>query len=145
MNNLKSVLDGARAMDGANLATDLKIQSLNANTNINTTSVDMSGHCELLVFGHVGTLGASSSAVLVVQESNEANANFTTIANASISLNTANSTQMLSVNWRHPDRKKYARLQLQPAISNPTLLGAHTLRVQPTMGPVNIDSGMAQV
>lgn len=144
MNNLKSVLDGARVLDGANQLADLKTQSLNANTNINTTSQDMIGHMELLVCAQVGTLGASSNAVLAVQESND-NSTFTNITSATLTLDTANSNQLLSVSWRHPDRKRYARLQLRPAIANATLLGAQAIRLQPKNGPVNTDASMTQV
>lgn len=130
------VLEGARGIDDANSASDIPQANYAAANTMNSTSVDMGnpaadgGFEELLVNVRTGVVLGTATLVTVVQESNEATANFT---NTTAFLNFAaaddNKSKWASVLWTHPDRKRYARIQGVTA-GNTVEYGAATLRVQ---------------
>ena len=140
------VMDGARTIDGANIGGDLSAENVAAST-VNATSVDMSspGHHELLVAISCGVLTGTGTLAVFVQESNEAAANFTNIASAiqSFAATNDNTSKWISVDWKKPDRKRYARVVATTAL-NSTVYSALTLRVQPRQ-QVTIDGAMVAV
>lgn len=137
------VIDGARTLDGANFGCDLPPLSIASGNTRNSTGVDMSGHYELIANVEAGVV--NTSVAVTVQESNESAANFTNITGAVVTMNTNNTSKVMSVDWKHPDRKKYARLQGITAGGGATLYGATTLRVAENAGPVSLDSSVVAV
>lgn len=123
-------IDGASSIDPANNGVDITPLDRTAAT-VNATGVDMSGHASFWGMMMAGVIDASTNVTLWVQESNEAAANFVNITGASTVLETADDDQsaQLYVDWRHPDRKKYARLVGIVAGSNSALYGAFSLRL----------------
>jgi len=143
------VIDGAKAIDGANLACDIDYQTLTVGgtANVESTSVDMSEFFELLAHITVDAVDAGCTLKVAVQESDEADASFTNItgALAEFAAGAADDSVWMSVNWKHPDRKRYARLQAIVTGANTALLTAGTLRVQPHGGPMSVDTGVVEV
>lgn len=127
MNQLK-VIDGARTLDGANSGIDLTPISVASANNRSGPGFDMSGHLELLVSVQAGVI--NTSVVVVVQESND-NSNFTNISGASVNMTATNTHKVMSVNWKHPDRQKYARVNAVAAGGGASLIGVASLRVHP--------------
>lgn len=136
------VMDGLRTLDGANAAIDITPLSRASGTTTNSTSADMSGHFEFLASVQAGVV--NTSVAVTVQESNEAAANFANIATAVVTMNTTNTHKVISVNWKHPDRKRYVRLQGITAGGGATLYGAVGLRVQQCNGDVTADSSVVE-
>lgn len=137
------VMDGARTLDGANSTPDLPHED-QANTTVNTTGFDMNDFMELLVNVNTGVVDASQVGGVYVQESND-NSTFANISGASVAWNGASSSNLsdwISVNWKHPDRKRYARLSGVFGATNSAAAGAVGLRVQPKGGPVSADGSM---
>lgn len=126
------VINGARAVDGANNASDIPNLNYAAANTMNSTAVDMSGHMELLVNASTGALTGTATLALTVQESNESGANFTNISGSNMNFAATDDNKSLwqSVDWTHPDRKRYARVQGITA-NNTVEYGARTLRVRP--------------
>lgn len=141
------VIDGAKVVDGTNNASDIPQANYAAANTMNSTSVDMRdpGHRELLANVRSGTLLGTATLVVTVQESDEASANFTNVAGATLSFAATddNKSKWASVNWTHPDRKRYARLQGITA-NNTVEYGAATLRVGPNQ-QVSTDTNVVKV
>ena len=141
------VMDGLRTLDGANMTCDLPPAD-RTNTAVNTTGVDMSAHNELLVSVQQGVVDAGQVGSVKVQESNEAAANFTDITGAVASFNGAassNLTQVISVDWRSPERLKYARLVGTFGSTNSALVGAVTMRVGAKKDVQTADGALVEV
>lgn len=139
------VIDGARLVDAANNACDIvPLDRTDATTN--STGVDMSGHEEFLVVAMIGLLDASHGLTIAIQESDEAAANFTNITTPQNTVTTManNTTRVWSVDWRHPDRKRYARIQGIDDATNSALWGAQSIRAKPTSGPVTVDTDVIE-
>jgi hypothetical protein len=142
------VMDGLRTVDGANAAVDIAIANYASGNTMNGTSHDMKDHFEFLVSAQAGVVTGTAVVTIVVQESNEAAANFANVASAAVSFaNNANSNQakLISVNWKHPDRKRYARVQGLVTVANAAFYGVHAMRVAPHGGPVTADSALTGV
>lgn len=122
------VIDGLRTLDGANHKIDIPAQSVASGATVNGTSHDMSDHNELLAAFLGGAVTGAGSLACVVQESNEAAANFTNVAGATVTITTANFGQLMSVDWRSPLRKRYARLSVTASV-NTVAVSAAGLRV----------------
>lgn len=123
------VCDGLRTANHANSVVDLPSQSVTAQ--VNTTSVDMANFSELLVHAQCNAVTGSGTGDIVVQESNEASANFTNISGASSNFSAANTAKPIHVNWRsNGARKKYARLAAFNT-TNAVTLSATTYRLSP--------------
>jgi len=141
------VMDGARTLAGATATADIPIANYaNANT-MNSTGVDMKDHFELLVALIGGVVTGTAVVTLYAQESNEAAANFTNIASATATLTAAaesNLSKWISVNWKHPDRKRYARVSGVVSVANAAFYGALTLRVGPHGGAVTADGALTE-
>lgn len=143
------VIDGLKLVDAANNTPDVKAAD-RTNATTNSTGVDMSEHEELLAILHLGVVDASHGMTFAIQESDEAAANFTNITtpvNTVLSIAAANSNtqRVLSVDWRHPDRKRYARVQGINDATNSALWAATTLRCRPKGGPVGVDDNVVEV
>ncbi|GAG44021.1 unnamed protein product, partial [marine sediment metagenome] len=119
--------------DGANSTPDLVSTTLTVGgtATANTTGVDMVAHSEYLACIQVTSVAAGCTLVVKAQESNEAAANFTDVTGAAITYaaNTVNDAQWVDVDWRHPDRLRYARLTATVTGANAAVLSANTLRV----------------
>lgn len=125
------VIDGAKVFDGANNAPDIPVAA-RSGTTVESTPVDMGdpGHNELIVNAQFGERTGSATVLFSLQESNEAGANFTTITGTSLTISAGNLSRMISINWAHPDRKRYARIRGQ-TLGNTFVWGATSLRVRP--------------
>lgn len=143
------VMDGARTIDGANSGTDIPYQTLTVGmtAQANSTGVDMSNHFELLATFLAPAVAAGCTLTCLVQESDEAAANFTNItgAAATIAAGSANLAEWISVDWKHPDRKKYARLSMLATGANTATVAALSLRVNEGGGDVDADDNMTEV
>lgn len=139
------VIDGLKTCDGANAAIDLRSQSVThgtQNSNVVSSSVDMSGFAELIAIGMCNGVTGTPTGTITIQESNESSANFTNITNAVMTFTAANTMQVHSIDWRKPNRKRYARLSAFNA-TNACILAGLTLRVQPLRG-VSLDDNVSQ-
>ena len=126
-------IDGASSIDPANNGVDLTPLDRTSGT-VNATSVDMSGHASLLGMMMAGVIDASTNVSLLIQESNEVAANFVNITSPSTAsgvLEAADDNQSLQVyvDWRHPDRKKFARLVGVVTGSGSALYGLWSIRL----------------
>lgn len=140
------VIDGAKTLDGANNASDIAHANYAAANTMNSTSVDMQdpGHHELVANVRTGTLLGTATLSVAIQESNEAAANFTNVAGAHLNFAATddNKSRWASVDWTHPDRKRYARLSGVTA-NNTVEYSAATLRVRPAQ-QVATDTGVVK-
>jgi hypothetical protein len=135
------VAHGLRMNDGANAVSDIPPANYSAGT-VNAASVEMTDFNELLAVITAGVVASGGTAQLIVQESDESAANFTNISGATATINNASNTSALvSVDWKHPDRKKYARAQVITATAA-SFHGVATMRVQPIGGPVDEDDNV---
>jgi|GEM_PF-3245076 len=141
------VIDGAKVLDGTNNASDIPQANYAAANTMNSTSVDMRdpGHRELLANVRSGVLLGTATLAVTVQESDEAAANFTNVAGAQLNFAATddNKSKWCSVDWNHPDRKRYGRLQGITA-NNTVEWGAVTLRVGPSQ-QVTTDTNVIKV
>lgn len=126
------VIDGAKVFDGANNTPDIPVAARAASTIVESSPVDMAdpGHDELIVSAQFGERTGLSQVVLAVQESNEAGANFANVPGSSFTTAASNIARIISIDWTHPDRKRYARIRGQ-SIVNTHIYGAATLRMRP--------------
>ncbi len=124
------VINGLETVDGANNKIDIPYQSVTAQ--VNSTGVDMSNHDEFLAAFLGAAITGSGTLTCLVQESDEAAANFANVeggeSNAVATINAANMLYVMSVDWRGPTRKKYARLSVINA-TNAVAVSALGLRV----------------
>ena len=138
------VIDGARTLDGANNGLDIAPANYATGNTANSTGVDMSEFFELIAMVQAGVVVGTATVTVYAQESDD-NSTFTNISGASVSfVNNADSNtgQVLSVNWKHPGRKRYARVSGVVSVANAAIYGVSTLRVQPHGGPMTIDSSV---
>jgi len=56
----------------------------------------------------------------------------------------SNMCKVIDVDWKHPDRKRYARVQNVVSVANAAIIGISTLRVQPKGGPMTADDSVAE-
>jgi hypothetical protein len=138
--------DGARSIDPANQGVDITPLDRTAAT-VNATSVEMSNFASLIGMMMAGVIDAATNVVLWVQESNEAAANFVNITGASKALEAGDDDQSVQVyvDWRHPDRLKYARLVGIVTGSGSALYGAWSLRVDSLRNDGSIGADAAAV
>lgn len=134
------VIDGLRTANHANAVIDFA-QLVAAQ--VNGPGTDMSEHLEAVYVGTCSAVTGSGTGTIVMQESNEASANFTNVTNASLAFNTANTVKVGSVDWRKPNRKRYARLAAFNATNSITLQGT-LLRVQ-SKSNVNLGDNCSQL
>ncbi len=140
------VIDGARFLGSS--AADIPISNYANASTTNSASQDMSEFFELMAQLDVGVIVGTASVQFVVQESNESAANFTNISGATVTVvNSANSNlaKRISVNWKHPDRLRYARLQGLVTVANAAFFGATIARLQPRGGDMDIDDSVTEV
>ena len=123
------VIDGLRTYDHANAKTEIPSQSINGTAVNSAGSLDMADHRELIAVALAGAVTGTGVLTVQIQESNEAAANFTNVTNAVLTLNTANTLKLHSVDWRKPARKRYARLQANT--TNAVVVSAFSLAVGP--------------
>lgn len=140
------VIDGARAIDGTNNASDIVQANYASGNTASSTAVDMAspGHLELLANVRTGALTGTATLAVTIQESNESGANFTNVASAILNFAATddNKSEWMSVDWSHPDRKRYARIQGITA-NNTVEWGASTLRVRPRQ-QITLDSNFVR-
>jgi hypothetical protein len=130
------VIDGLRTSNHANSVVDIAAQSVvhgTTNANVVSTSVDMANFAELLVVGLCNAVTGTPTGTIAIQESNEAAANFVNVTNAVLTFTAANTVKVHSLDWRKPNRKRYARLSAYNATNAITLAGI-TERVHQTHG-----------
>jgi len=139
------VMDGLRTVGGATLELDIPPLSRATGTTVDGPAIDMAGHFELLALAQAGLIGASSSCSVVVQESNEPAANFADVPGSTVILTASNTQKLVDVNWKHPDRKRYARLRMVTAGTSASLAGALTLRLNQCNGDVSKDGALTEV
>jgi hypothetical protein len=129
---MRKVIDGLRMIDGTNNASDLALVNYASGNTSNSTSVDMIDHSELLVHAMSGTLLGTATLTLIIQESDEAAANFTNVAFINFAAADDAKNKLASIDWNHPDRKRYARLS--GVVANNTVeYAAATIRVRNKM------------
>ncbi len=89
---------------------DISPQVITAPNTVNGGSHDMREHLEFLATVLVGA--TTSNVLFIVEESNEAAANFVAIpsANAVFTGSDDDETESIVVNWRNPARKRYVRI-----------------------------------
>lgn len=140
------VIDGLRTVDGANATCDI-LPADRTNTTTNGTGVDMADFEELIAVAMIGTLDASHGQTIAIQESDEAAANFANITSPDNTVHTSvtNTLHVWSVDWRHPDRKRYARVQVIDDATDSALTGVATMRCRPKGGVVTVDSNVTEV
>lgn len=142
------VMDGARALDGTNLTADIVQTTLTVGgtATVNSTGVEMTDFFEFLAHILVTSVDAGATLVVVAQESNEAAANFTNITSATqtFAATAANDSAWFDVDWKHPDRGKYARLSATVTGANTAVLSGATFRIQPHGGPVTADASVVE-
>lgn len=139
------VIDGLRTTDGANSGTQIGMISRTAGT-VNGPGVAMGGHFEALALVGIGSVAASTNCTYNVQESND-NSNFTNISGATTVFNAsaANLSRVIGIDWKHPDRKAYARLVQIVAGAGAVVGGGEILRVNQNAGPVNTEASTIPV
>ncbi len=123
------VMDGARTLDGANNGIDAPAVGATAGT-VNTTGVSMADHEELMVCLAVGVMTGTGTLAVAVQESND-DTTYTNISGAlvSVAADGDNTGYIIDVDWRHPDRMKYARVQAITA-NNTCFHSIQTIRLK---------------
>jgi hypothetical protein len=140
------VIDGLMTLDGANYKIDIPYQAVTAAATVNSTGVDMSAHSEFLAAFLGAAVTGAGVLTCLVQESNEAAANFTNVtggaSNAVTTISAANTLKVMSVDWRSPLRKKYARLSVVAA-TNTVAVSAVGCRVSKKCGQ-SIDAAALQ-
>lgn len=140
------VIDGARAADGANNAADIAVANYASEELAEGIIVDMAlpGHRELIFNAATGATETQDTSVAVtVAEANDPNDTFETVPGALIGVDGPNASAWGSVNWNHPERKRYARLQAFPE-DGWAIFGASSLRVAPCQ-EIDADDGIVAV
>ena len=138
------VINGLRGVDGANSGMDIDIQAIVFGNTVNGAVHDMVAHFELLFLCLNDDVDAGATLVFHAQESNEAAANFTNITGASVTVaaEVANTVELLSIDWKNPDRKRYARVCATVTGANNADVGAVGLRLQEHAGDKAIDTNV---
>lgn len=140
------VIDGLRTVDGANSGIDMAIQAIIAGNTVNGASHDMKDHFEFLAICINDDTDVGATLTFRVQESND-NSTFTNItgASAAVASNTANTVELISVNWKHPDRQRYARVTATVSGANNGDCAVVGLRLQANAGDIDVDDNVAEV
>ncbi len=135
------VIDGLRSQAHANSDLDLNVQPIVAGNTVNGAVHTIDGFGEFLALFTVDDVDTGATLIVKVQESNEAAANFTNISGATktIAAGSADIIEMISVDWKHPDRKKYARVTAQVTGANNADLSAVGLKMVPFGGAAGLD------
>lgn len=136
------VIDGLATVDGANSKIDIPAQSVTAAATVNGTSHDMSDHNEFIAAFLGGAVTGAGVLTCKVQESNEPAANFADVTDAVQTVSTSNALKLISVDWRKPNRKRYARLTVTAA-TNTVAISAVAVRVNKRSGQ-GIDAAALQ-
>lgn len=140
------VMDGMRTLDGANYGLDIPPANYaNANT-MNGTGVDMADFFELIATAISGVVTGTAVATVKVQESDTLGGTYADVSGASQVFTAAaesNLCKVISVDWKHPDRKRFGRAQNVVSVANAAFIGVSTLRVQPKGGPMTADTSVA--
>lgn len=145
------VIHGAKVLDGTNYTPDIVYADRTVNTTVNSTAVDMVNHFELIVHLLTAVIDAGATVTVQLQESNESSANFTNISGAIFTKTAShdNHSAWMSVNWKHPDRKRYVRLQGFTAGANSGAYSASTIRMNRSGaagdGSMAVDTGVIEV
>lgn len=144
------VINGAKiGPDSANNTPDIA-HADRTNTTVNSAGVlmndDLEQFAELIVMIDTGVMDASHTLNVHVQESDD-NSTYTNISGASVALDEDDDNQVhvIDVDWKHPDRKKYARVSAISGATNSGAYGVRTLRVQPGGGNMDVDSVVTEV
>lgn len=139
------VMDGMRTLDGANYGLDIPPANYaNANT-MNGTGVDMNDFFELIAIAQAGVIVGTAVATVAVQECDTSGGTYANVTGASVAFTAAaesNLCKIIDVDWKHPDRKRYARVQNVVSVANAAIIGVSTLRVQPKGGPMTKDTSV---
>ena len=135
------VIDGARTLDGTNNGVDIPPANYANGNTMNSTGIDMKDFFELIGMVQAGVVIGTAQVDVYVQESND-DSTYTNITGAQVTVaNTESNTgQVFSVNWKHPDRKRYARVSGVVSVANGAIYGVSTLRVQAHGGDMSVDS-----
>lgn len=141
---LKQLLDGVRPDDESNgLAIDY---AANSAGDVDSAGVLMQGFLEFLATLHLDVVDASTTLVFKVQESDD-DTTYTDVPDATsgtIAAATANEIRRIHVDWRHPDRKKYARVRCVVAGSNSADFSVDTLRGNAVGGDISKSASMIE-
>ena len=135
-------IDGLRSYDHANAAMDVPQQVIAAGSTVNGNIHDMAGFGEFLAHCLTDAIDVGATLTYQVQESDtQTSGDFTDISGASKSVAGAGTNQyhMISVDWTHPDRKRYARVECAVTGANnatPTVVGN---KIKPMSSPGGID------
>ncbi len=135
------VIDGLRTVTHGNSQLDLDVQAIVAGNTVNGAVHTMDGFGEFLALFTIDDVDVGATLIMKVQESNEAAANFTNIAGAekTVAAGAANDAELISVDWKHPDRGKFARVTAQVTGANNTDLSAIGLKMVPFGGSAGLD------
>lgn len=141
------VMDGMRTYDGANYGLDIPPANYaNANT-MNGAAIDMIDFFELIAIACTGVVTGTAVATVKVQECDTAGGTYTNVTDAEAVFTAnaeSNMCKVIDVDWKHPDRKRYARVQNVVSVANAAIIGISTLRVQPKGGPMTADDSVAE-
>lgn len=136
------VLDGARLIDSA--ASDIPAANYSAGTT-NSTALDMEDFNELIGILNAGVVVNTGVTTAYIQECDTSGGTFTNITDATMTINNASNTQAaISVDWKHPDRKRWARLSVVQATAA-AFHSASLIAVQSIGGPKDVDSNVTRV
>ncbi len=137
------VIDGLRTIDGANAAMDMNIQTITAVNTVNGSSHDMKNHFEFIAVCLNDATEAGATCTFVGQESND-DSTFTNISGSSavIAADSANTVELIQVDWKHPDRKRYARVAAVVTGANTSIVGIVGMRVQAKGGDLSVDDNV---
>lgn len=143
------VMQGAKTVDAANYLPDIKYLTLTvgATAQANSTGVDMSEHFEFIAVCSAYAVAAGCTLTWYVQESDTVGGTYTNITGASVvcAASAVNLSKWFTVNWKHPDRKRFARLSAIVTGANTATIAANSLRVNPSGGPVDISADVTEV
>lgn len=141
------VIDGVRTVDGTNAAIDIPYATYAAANTTNGASHDMKDHFEFIATLHVSNSGTTTTIMVNVQESNDGST-WANIANAGVTVgvNTQNKSYLISVDWKHPSRKRFSRLQsVIGGASTSAVFSASGMRVAQSGGNVAVDSNVTAI
>ena len=139
------VMDGMRTLDGANYGLDIPPANYaNANT-MNGTGIDMNDFFELIATAMTGVVTGTAVCTVKVQECDTSGGTYADVSGAEATFTNnaeSNLCKVIDVDWKHPDRKRYARVQNVVSVANAAIIGVSTLRVQPKGGDMTADTSV---
>jgi hypothetical protein len=99
-----------------------------------STPIDMAdpGHDEVVFCIITGTLSGGALLTITIQESNASGSGFTDIPGATFSASASQNlkSKWMGVDWSHPSRKRYCRMQGVVLVAGTAEWGAASLRVR---------------